>query len=109
MALPPAAGSSHTTTGHTAAHRTTREQEALWINDALSERRSCYTVLWAHRLRGAVAPDTVEGALLDVIDRHESLRSRLLIAGRVPVQRVTVTSCRAASVSAWPRQTSASG
>ncbi|MER6021970.1 hypothetical protein, partial [Streptomyces anulatus] len=69
MTLPPAAGSSHTPAGHTAAHRMTREQEAIWINDALSEGRSCYTVLWAHRLRGAVAPDAVEGALLDVIGR----------------------------------------
>ncbi len=72
----------------------TREQEAIWINDALSEGRSCYTVLWAHRLRGVVAPDAVEGALLDVIDQHESLRSRFLMEDGVPVQRVTATSCR---------------
>ncbi|WP_158073363.1 condensation domain-containing protein [Streptomyces sp. CB02115] len=69
-----------------------REQEAIWINDALSEGRSCYTVLWAHRLRGAVAADAVEGALPDVIERRESLRSRFLMEGGVPVQRVTVTS-----------------
>ncbi|MEV5853372.1 non-ribosomal peptide synthetase [Streptomyces anulatus] len=94
MTLPPTAGSSHTPAGHTAAHRMTREQEAIWINDALSEGRSCYTVLWAHRLRGAVVPDAVEGALLDVIGRHESLRSRFLMEDGVPVQRVTVTSCR---------------
>ncbi|WP_199889012.1 condensation domain-containing protein, partial [Streptomyces badius] len=94
MTLPPAAGSSHASAGRTVAHRLTREQEAIWINDALSEGRSCYTVLWAHRLRGDVDPDAVEGALLDVIDRHDSLRSRFLMEGGSPVQRVTAGSRR---------------
>ncbi|MGX1955046.1 hypothetical protein ACWIGY_32675 [Streptomyces anulatus] len=92
MTPPPAACSSHTSAGRTSAHRMPREQEAIWINDALSEGRSCYTALWAHRLRGAVAADAVEGALPDVIERCESLRSRFLMEGGVPVQRVTVTS-----------------
>ncbi|WP_405189369.1 condensation domain-containing protein [Streptomyces anulatus] len=94
MTLPPAAGPSHTSAGHTASHWMTREQEAIWINDTLTGGRSCYTVLWEHRLRGAVAPDAFEGALLDVIGRHEFLRSRFLMEDGVPVQCVTVTSGR---------------
>ncbi|MDA5285550.1 amino acid adenylation domain-containing protein [Streptomyces sp. Isolate_45] len=84
------------TTGSRAgsAHRLTREQEAIWINDALAEDRSCYTVLWAHRLRGEVDPDAAEGALDDVIHRHESLRSRFLMEDGNPVQRVEERSCR---------------
>lgn len=94
MTLPPAAGASHTSAGHTAAHWMTREQEAIWINDMLTGGRPCYTVLWEHQLRDAVAPDAFEGALLDVIGRHEFLRSRFLMEDGVPVQCVTVTSCR---------------
>ncbi|MET8183745.1 hypothetical protein [Streptomyces sp. NPDC005336] len=52
------------------------EQEAIWLNDAMAEGRSRYTVLWARRLRGDVDPDAVEWALDQVTLRHESLRSR---------------------------------
>ncbi|QTD99685.1 non-ribosomal peptide synthetase [Streptomyces cyanogenus] len=77
-----------------AAHRLTREQEAIWLNDALSDGPSRYTVLWAHRLRGDVDPDAVEGALDDVIHRHESLRSRFLMEDGIPVQRADERPCR---------------
>ncbi|OEJ21342.1 hypothetical protein AS594_37755 [Streptomyces agglomeratus] len=94
MTIPADSGPTGTRTGHAAAHRLTREQEAIWINDALSESRSCYTVLWAHRLRGDVDPEAAEGALDEVIHRHESLRSRFLMEDGIPVQRVEERPCR---------------
>ncbi|MFK0022772.1 amino acid adenylation domain-containing protein [Streptomyces sp. NPDC090798] len=57
----------------------TREQEAIWLNDAFTEGRSRYTVLWAHRLRGDVDPDAVEWALDQLVARHEALRSRFVM------------------------------
>ncbi|HBF82734.1 MAG TPA: hypothetical protein DD420_23245, partial [Streptomyces sp.] len=93
MTFPLDGGSPHAQ-NRPAAHRLTREQEAIWLNDALSEGRSCYTMLWAHRLRGDVDPDAVEGALTDVIHRYESLRSRFLMADGTPVQQVAEASCR---------------
>ncbi|MFB6878980.1 condensation domain-containing protein [Streptomyces sp. NPDC056323] len=80
MTFPPASDPRQAPDRPAADHRLTREQEAIWINDALSDGRSCYTVLWAYRLRGDVNPEAVEGALADVIHRHESLRSRFLTA-----------------------------
>lgn len=61
------------------AYPLSREQEAIWLNDALAEGRSRYTVLWAHRLRGDLDPDAVEWALAQLTDRHESLRSHYVM------------------------------
>ncbi|MER7736506.1 amino acid adenylation domain-containing protein [Streptomyces erythrochromogenes] len=93
MTTPADRGTTGNRAGAAAAHRLTREQEAIWINDALSEDRSCYTVLWAHRLRGDVDPDAAEGALDDVIHRHQSLRSRVLIEDGNPLQYVEGRPC----------------
>ncbi|MEU8990956.1 amino acid adenylation domain-containing protein [Streptomyces sp. NPDC048558] len=94
MTFPPDGGSPHPQDRPSAAHRLTREQEAIWLNDTLSDSRSCYTVLWAHRLRGDVDSVAVEGALADVIHRHESLRHRFLMVDGIPVQQVAERSCR---------------
>lgn len=76
------------------AHRLTREQEAIWLNDALTEGRSRYTALWAHRLTGDVDADAVEWALDQVVLRHEALRSRFLLEAGVLTQTAGERPCR---------------
>lgn len=77
-------------TGHSEpkTYPLSREQEAIWLNDAIAEGRSRYTVLWARRLRGDVDPDAVEWALDQVTRRHESLRSRYAMEAEGLVQVV---------------------
>ncbi|MFA7766291.1 non-ribosomal peptide synthetase [Streptomyces sp. NRRL S-448] len=65
--------------GRPRAYPVTREQEAIWLNDAFTEGRSRYTVLWAHRLCGDVDPDAVEWAIDQLVARHEALRTRFVM------------------------------
>ncbi|MFJ9901013.1 hypothetical protein ACIQPR_47680 [Streptomyces sp. NPDC091280] len=66
----------------------TREQEAIWLNDAFTEGRSRYTALWAHPLSGDVDPDAVEApsrtAIKQIVD-PDSIRRR---KGRNVIERV---------------------
>lgn len=64
------------------------EQESIWLNDQLQEGTSRYLESWVHRLRGPVDADAVERALNDIVDRHESLRSRLVMREGRPRQQV---------------------
>ncbi|MEU2158743.1 amino acid adenylation domain-containing protein [Streptomyces sp. NPDC019396] len=72
----------------TSCHPMSYEQESIWLNDQVQEGTSRYLESWVNRLRGPVDIDAVRIALNGVVDRHESLRSRLVLAEGRPVQQV---------------------
>lgn len=84
----------------------TYEQEAIWLDDHLEDGPSRYLESWALRLTGSLDVDAAEWALARLIDRHESLRSRLALDGDELVQivapahgsRVLLRSCTAADL-----------
>ncbi|MER7044868.1 non-ribosomal peptide synthetase [Streptomyces jumonjinensis] len=69
-------------------HPMSYEQEAIWLNDELGEGVSRYVESWAHRLRGPLDVPAVEAALSGVVQRHESLRTRLRLKDGQPCQEV---------------------
>ena len=66
-----------------------REQEALWVDDQVSDGPSRYLEHWACTLAGPLDVSALEWALGQVIERHEVLRSRLTEVAGEPVQIVT--------------------
>ncbi|MEY9860747.1 amino acid adenylation domain-containing protein [Catenulispora sp. GAS73] len=67
-------------------YQLTCAQQATWLGEASTEGGSRRTILWAYRLRGDIDPNAVEWALAQVVSRHESLRSRALVASDGLVQ-----------------------
>jgi hypothetical protein len=64
------------------------EQEALWLDDLVSDGPSRYLESWASRLAGQLDIGALEWAISQVIARHEVLRSRLTERDGEPVQIV---------------------
>lgn len=64
------------------------EQEALWLDDLVSDGPSRYLESWASRLTGQLDIGAIEWAISQVIARHEVLRSRLAESDGEPVQIV---------------------
>lgn len=65
------------------------EQEALWLDDLVSDGPSRYLESWASRLIGQLDVGALEWAISQVVARHEVLRSRLTEKDGEPVQIVT--------------------
>jgi hypothetical protein len=66
----------------------TYEQEGMWLDDHLDDEPSRYLESWVYRLSGPLDLDAVEWALAVIVDRHEVLRSRLVIDSDQLVQIV---------------------
>ena len=63
-------------------------QQRLWLFDQMHPGLSAYNRPRAFRVTGALDVAALERALTAVVDRHEVLRSALLLEEGVPVQRV---------------------
>nr|WP_225882120.1 non-ribosomal peptide synthetase [Streptomyces aureocirculatus] len=63
-------------------------QQRLWYLHRVEGPSPTYNVPLVHRLSGELDRDALEGALGDVVARHESLRTVYAEAGGTPFQRV---------------------
>jgi amino acid adenylation domain-containing protein len=63
-------------------------QQRLWFLDQLAPGNPFYNVPAATRFRFQLDVRVLERALSEIIHRHEGLRTRFVLAGRDPVQRV---------------------
>ncbi|MEU4445610.1 amino acid adenylation domain-containing protein [Actinosynnema sp. NPDC050801] len=61
-------------------------QQRLWFFDRLLPGSPVYNVPYAVRLRGVVDVVALEGAVGEMVARHEVLRSRIVVVGGEPVQ-----------------------
>lgn len=60
--------------------RASFNQERLWLIEQSGQQRGAYNQAVAYRLRGELDEDRLERALKEVIQRHEALRTRLVLA-----------------------------
>ncbi len=69
-------------------------QERLWFLDRLAEGSAGaeYALVNVWRVRGDLRPDAWQGALDDVVARHEVLRTALVEVDGRPVQRIAETA-----------------
>ncbi|MFX0576171.1 non-ribosomal peptide synthase/polyketide synthase [Nocardia nepalensis] len=63
-------------------------QQRMWVVNRLAPDSSAYNIPAALRLRGALDIAALHSAILDVIERHETLRTRYPDAEPGPVQQV---------------------
>ncbi|WP_280365715.1 condensation domain-containing protein [Nocardia abscessus] len=63
-------------------------QQRLWVLDRLAPDSSAYHIPAALRLRGALDVTVLAAAIGDVLDRHETLRTRYPDTEQGPVQEV---------------------
>ncbi|WP_316168809.1 MULTISPECIES: non-ribosomal peptide synthetase [unclassified Bradyrhizobium] len=63
-------------------------QERVWFLDQLFPGLSNYNILYALRLRGDFDAAAMQRSVSDIIARHESLRTRFLVAGGQVCQKV---------------------
>ncbi|WP_163997847.1 non-ribosomal peptide synthetase, partial [Pyxidicoccus caerfyrddinensis] len=61
-------------------------QQRLWFIDQLEPGMATYNMPTALRLDGALAPEALEAALLEVVRRHEALRTTFVSREGQPVQ-----------------------
>jgi amino acid adenylation domain-containing protein len=64
------------------------EQRRLWYLAQLAPGHPIYTIPLGVRLRGPLEVDALLGALLDLVARHESLRTAFRESAGIPVQEV---------------------
>ncbi|MDV7356861.1 amino acid adenylation domain-containing protein [Rhodococcus oxybenzonivorans] len=63
-------------------------QTRMWFLDQFDTTSPAYNIAAAFRLRGPLDAAALEAALIDVVDRHEILRTVFPLAGDTPVQSV---------------------
>lgn len=63
-------------------------QERFWLLDRLDPGDSSYNVAVRWRLEGRIATDLLERSWLEIIERHEVLRTVFLEVDGAPIQRV---------------------
>ena len=63
-------------------------QQRLWFLDQLEPGTAAYNIAWTVRLRGALNRAALQTALQDVVQRHESLRTRFPGPDGVPQQEI---------------------
>src|SRR5690349_10483466 len=63
-------------------------QEQFWFVDQLSPGNVAYNFSWPVRLRGPLDVAALERAFVEVVRRHESLRTGFTVEDGEPVQRV---------------------
>ncbi|HYN20847.1 MAG TPA: condensation domain-containing protein, partial [Thermoanaerobaculia bacterium] len=61
-------------------------QQRLWFIEQLNPGTAAYNIPFAGRLRGRLDPGLLEQSLIEVVRRHEVLRSRFLLQDGRPVQ-----------------------
>ena len=66
-------------------------QQRLWFLDQLQPGNPAYTMMAAVRLRGDLDEAALERAWQDLVQRHESLRTRFVLVDGQPYQRVQPT------------------
>ncbi len=66
----------------------TAGQERLWLMAQVDPDSVEYHIPLAYRLRGPLDPAALVAALRDVVERHETLRTRFPLVDGSPVQRV---------------------
>ncbi|GLX50913.1 hypothetical protein Shyhy01_38630 [Streptomyces hygroscopicus subsp. hygroscopicus] len=66
----------------------TLQQEAMWLDDRMTEGPCRYLEPWVHRLTGAVDRSAVRWAWEAIVARHEALRTCYDLVDDQPVQRV---------------------
>lgn len=77
-----------TTTQDGAGIRLSFAQQRLWYLSQVEPDRPIYNVPTATRLSGPVDVDALRRSILAVVNRHDALRTRFVVADGVPVQRV---------------------
>src|SRR5262245_34994997 len=63
-------------------------QELLWLVDQLAPEKVNYTVPRILRLKGQLNVEALERALTTIVDRHEVLRTSIMMGDGAPVQKV---------------------
>jgi amino acid adenylation domain-containing protein len=63
-------------------------QQRLWILDQMQPGNPVYNIPWAMRLNGALHTDALQTAITALTERHESLRTRFIVAEGQPVQSI---------------------
>src|SRR3982751_1084897 len=66
----------------------THAQEVLWLLDQATPGLIAYNSALAFRLRGSLDLSTLQRALDQLAERHETLRTRFVVRGEHPVQVV---------------------
>jgi thioesterase domain-containing protein/acyl carrier protein len=63
-------------------------QERLWAVHALCPKSPVYNICIAYHLAGPLDIDCLEGALRTIIERHDSLRTSIVVSGGRPIQAI---------------------
>ena len=64
-------------------------QERLWFLDQLYPGSPLYNIPTAVRLKGTLNYEALTNSVNKIIERHESLRTRFILAGETPMQSVS--------------------